>query len=183
MRAWLGLWMLFALPLADVAGALGREHDTPGVRIRVVPEYPIRGETAELRVETTPHMAEGARVIVTYRPNSKVERTEVLTEHLSRRGLLAWVPSDEGIVMIHFEQTIRDSAGDLVVDRRNGESRTLVAATTCAVRFNGTPWSGVVVFSIASFVLLGGAAATLWVGGTQSRTVAAPARAGSTPPS
>ena len=84
----------------------------------------------------------GAKITVTYRPESAVERESVVGE-TAADGTFDWTPTEAGIVTI--AAAWRDEDGT--------ERATSVNAS---VKFDPTPIAGIVIMLFAGIVLIGG---------------------------
>lgn len=108
--------------------------------ISVDPDFPVQGKEARVRVTNEVGMPlAGARVRVTYRPESRVA-VEADIGRTDSFGMVRWVPEDAGIVTLTAESP---------------SGRTTRAFS---VRFSAVPKLGVLVLALAGIILIGGSA-------------------------
>ena len=93
-------------------------------------------------------------VQVVYRPGSKVAVTDDLK--LPADGVLKWTPRHEGLVLIKAMKYKQDKKGKVLKDKNGEPIGELEGKIPCAVKFEGVPILGVVIFVIAFLSLFGG---------------------------
>jgi hypothetical protein len=114
-------------------------------RINLSQQFPTENQTTFIYVtDQSGKAVEGAEITVTYRPESRVEKTTVLGK-TNRQGVVKWIPEDVGIVEI--------TAVWKQDDGTSGETTRNVS-----VEFASRPKSGIFIMIFAGFLLLGGSA-------------------------
>jgi len=104
--------------------------------------FPVEGEPIFIYVRGADgYPVKGAVVSVTYRPGSKVEKTDkVGLTNLA--GIVAWTPEDAGIVRISAKW---------------GEAgRETEISKNTSVKFASTPKAGIAIMLVAGLILIGG---------------------------
>ncbi len=92
---------------------------------------------------------QGARLIATYYPNSKLKREELVKGMTDTGGLLKWKPSSPGIVKLAAQLPNGK-------DKEGKAKYKTVSSTSIGVKFAGMPLSGLLVFLVAGGLLFGG---------------------------
>ncbi len=131
----------------SVPGALGQTErcaQAGGLELCLDQAFPKEGEPCLIRVTDREHPVRGARLRVTYRPNSEVETIERLGA-TNAEGELVWIPDDAGIATLE--------AGLASVGSQ-GEQTSL--NLTVSVRFRSSPALGIVILLLAGMILFGG---------------------------
>ena len=141
------IWLLAVTPGEGLAIELvPRPGEDPEKKV-----VPVAGGEIGLRVTLDGEPAGGAVVTAVYRPGSKVELFSEVG--ITRKdGTIEWLAEHPGLARID---------ATLTTGRIEGVDQTESASRSVAVRFRGTPWSGVLVFLAAGIFLFGGAALSL----------------------
>lgn len=150
MRVSLILASVFGWLLSQDAFAATEQNTTSPLIITVIPEHPIIGQEAAIKVtspQSKPLVGAVAVISVTYRPNSEVSINETLPKKVGEEGTVKWTPTAEGTVTIKVRLPEKHVDAEGVKD--------------CSVRFDGMPLMGVIIFTIAFVVLFGGLAFAL----------------------
>jgi hypothetical protein len=113
--------------------------------IETAKQYPVVGTSTLIYVrDAYGRSVEGARVDITYRPESRVEKS-VSPGATNSAGIVRWTPEEAGVVTITAAWTEQDSiAGSATIN--------------ISVKFASTPASGVAIMIFAGLLLLGGSA-------------------------
>jgi hypothetical protein len=98
--------------------------------IQLSDETPVKGESVAIQLDEPV-----SQVIVTYRPNSLVAKTDTLRQEEPQQ-LFSWTPKWAGVVSLSTESSSKN----------------------VSVRFAGIAWSGIVVMAVAALFLFGGVA-------------------------
>ena len=118
----------------------------PELAISVSDKHPTIRRAVSIEVTATATTVQGVEINAVYRPNSKAKQEETISTKeadVSADGtklIVRWTPTTEGIVLL------------------TAKKDSLQATTSCAVRFDGMPALGVVIFIVAFFILFGGLA-------------------------
>lgn len=131
---WVGLW--FAAPAH--AG------------IKTSDKAPTQGKSTTVTITDKQNKPiPGARLVVSYYPNSKLKKEEVVQGKSDTGGILKWTPSHPGIVLL----TAQVATG---TDAKGNTKYKKVASDSVGVKFPGMPPAGLLVFIIAGSLLFGG---------------------------
>lgn len=135
--------LLSLLLLLPGSAAVGQEAvPPPAVSLEVSDERPLIGQTVELTALAGGTPLAGARVRVTYRPNSSTTSTDELAA-TDAAGTASWVPTAAGPVNLQVWLPGADGAP--------------AVTHAVAVRYGRFPLSGLAIMLLAGALLFGGA--------------------------
>ena len=118
----------------------GSKADEAGL-INLSKRFPIQGQSTLVYVVDQDNRAiQGAKVKVTYRPESRVEKAVDLGS-TDEAGMIEWIPKDAGVVVLSADWP--DNPGQ-PLDKR------------VSVRFSSLPRGGILIMIFAGLLLIGG---------------------------
>jgi len=136
-------------PAVLIAGPALLLASTAWAGIDTTPGVPTEGESVIITVtDDAGNPVTGAPVKAVYGPGSEVSRNEVVGT-TDENGTVTWTPTGAGIVAV--ETTVADST---MADSTAADS-TVISANL-AVRFDGLPIPGLLIFLLAGIILFSG---------------------------